>query len=94
MEKKKKFSDRVREQLQNKSSKTIQHKTLGFECLNCLNSFEVTIVDVYFDKARELHFTPEPTCPRCGATQEIQFSEATAEIIDHLIWGGKIRTEK
>jgi hypothetical protein len=67
---------------------------LGFECLNCLKGFDVLITDVCFDKVRELHFTPEPTCPQCGATQEIQFSEATEEIIDHWIWSGKIKTAK
>jgi len=59
-----------------------------------MDSFSVMITDVYFDKLRELHFTPEPTCPRCGATQEIQFSAATEEIIDHWVLEGKIRTGK
>lgn len=51
-------------------------------------------VDIHFDKDRELHFTPEPECPQCGATEEVVLSNYGLEQIDHLIFSNKIPTKK
>lgn len=64
-----------------------------FICRKCLNLFEVEIEDVYFDKVRELHFTPEPWCNHCGTT-DLMFSDYGAEQIDDLILRNKIRIVK
>lgn len=91
MPKPKKFSDRVREQLQNKG-KNIQNKKIEFACSNCLNMFTFEFTDVCFDKSRDLQFTPEPSCPRCGATEEVVFSNSGQEQIEDMIFSNQIKT--
>lgn len=66
--------------------------TIYFECLNCLNSFTVDMKSIQFDSTRELVFTPEPECPRCGATEEIVLSDYGLEQIDNMIFSNKIKT--
>lgn len=91
MKKGKKFSDRVREQLRNKGNR-IQNKKIEFACRNCLNLFTFEYSDVCFDKVRELHFTPEATCPRCGSTDEIEFSDYGQEQIEDMMFSNQINT--
>ncbi len=91
MAKTKKFSDRVREQLRNKGN-TIQNKKIEFACGNCLNIFTFEFTDVCFDKVHELHFTPEPTCPQCGETEEVVFSNYGQEQIEDMIFSNQIKT--
>lgn len=67
---------------------------INFACSNCLNIFDVETVDIHFDKERELHFTPEPECPQCGATEEVVLSNFGLEQIDHLILRNQIQTKK
>jgi hypothetical protein len=67
---------------------------INFACSNCLNIFDMDTVDIHFDKDRELHFTPEPECPQCGATEEVVLSNYGLEQIDHLIFSNKIPTKK
>ena len=69
-------------------------KKIEFACGNCLTIFEVEITDVYFDHARELHFTPEPECTFCGGTEDVVFSDYGAEVIDDMILRNEIRTGK
>lgn len=67
---------------------------IGFMCTNCLNVYDVEITNIMFDKTRELVFTPEPECPRCGATEEVVLTDHGLEQIDHLIFANKIKTMK
>lgn len=65
---------------------------INFACSNCLNIFDIEMEDIHFDKQRELHFTPEPECPRCGATDEVVLSDYGLEQIDGLIFSNQIKT--
>ena len=65
---------------------------INFACSNCLNIFDIEMEDIHFDKQRELHFTPEPGCPRCGATEEVVLSNYGLEQIDDLIFSNRIKT--
>jgi hypothetical protein len=67
---------------------------INFACSNCLNIFDVETEDIHFDKVRELHFTPEPECPQCGATEEVVLSNYGLEQIDDMILRNQIRTKK
>ncbi|MBU0728101.1 hypothetical protein KKA95_05435 [Patescibacteria group bacterium] len=88
-----KFSDRVREQLRNKG-KPVQTKKIEFACRNCLTIFMFEFTDVCFDAVRELHFTPEAECPKCGSTDEISFTDYGQERIEDMIFSNLIRTRK
>jgi len=63
-------------------------------CLNCLEIFDKDLKNIQFDKTRELVFTPEPECPRCGATQEVVLTDHGLEQIDHMIFKNQIKTIK
>jgi len=67
---------------------------INFMCENCLNIYDVDMKSIQFDKTRELIFTPEPECPRCGATEEVVLSNYGLEQIDHLIFSNQIKTIK
>jgi hypothetical protein len=67
---------------------------INFACSNCLNIFDLDALDIHFDKEMELHFTPEPECPRCGATEEVVLSNYGLEQIDDMMFSNKIRTKK
>jgi len=67
---------------------------INFACSNCLNIFDVETEDIHFDKERELHFTPEPECPQCGASEEVVLSNYGLEQIDDMILRNQIRTKK
>jgi hypothetical protein len=69
-------------------------KKINFACSNCLNIFDVETEDIHFDKVRELHFTPEPECPQCGATEEVVLSNYGLEQIDDMIFSNQIKTKK
>ena len=66
-------------------------KVINFECVNCLNIFDVEMKNIKMDKLRELHFTPEPECPRCGAKDEVYLSDYGQEQIDHMIFTQQLR---
>jgi hypothetical protein len=66
---------------------------INFACENCLNIFDIDISDVHFDKLQELHFTPEPKCPRCWAVEEVFLSDFGLEQIDHMILLNQIKTK-
>jgi hypothetical protein len=93
MAKTKKFSDRIREQLKNKGNKK-QNKNIEFSCSNCLNVFTFEYEDICMKKSGDLEFTPEPECPRCGATQEIVFSNYGQEKIEGMLFRNQIKTCK
>ncbi|OFY76157.1 MAG: hypothetical protein A2275_05970 [Bacteroidetes bacterium RIFOXYA12_FULL_35_11] len=69
-------------------------KVINFECINCLNIFDVEMKSIEFDKHRELLFNPEPECPRCGAIDEVYLSNYGQEQIDHMIFSQQIKTRK
>jgi hypothetical protein len=84
-----KFSDRVRRQLRNKD-KPIS-KDVEFACRNCLKVFTFVYEDVCLKNNGDLDFTPEPECPRCGATQELVFSDYGQEKIEDMLTGNQIK---
>lgn len=69
-------------------------KVINFECINCLNIFDIEMKSIEFDKKRELLFNPEPECPRCGAKDEVYLSDYGQEQIDHMIFSQQIKTRK
>jgi hypothetical protein len=73
---------------------TTYNMKINFMCENCLNIYDVDMKSIQFDKTRELVFTPEPECPRCGATEEVVLSNFGLEQIDHLIFSNQIKTIK
>lgn len=67
---------------------------INFACTNCLEIFDVDMVDIQFDKTGELLFNPVPECTFCGATEEVVLSNVGLIQIDHLMLNNKIRTIK
>jgi hypothetical protein len=66
-------------------------KDVEFSCANCLNIFTFVYIDIYLKASGDIEFVPEPTCPRCGATEELVFSDYGQEKIEDLLFSGKIR---
>ena len=83
------FSNRIRKQLRNKGKNYT--KDVEFACGNCLNVFTFAYTNVCFKKSGDLEFTPEPTCPRCGATEELIFSDSGQEKIEDMIFSQQIK---
>lgn len=67
---------------------------INFTCTNCLEIFDVDMVEIQFDKTGELLFNPVPECTFCGATEEVVLSNVGLIQIDHMILNNKIRTIK
>jgi len=67
---------------------------INFACTNCLEIFDVDMVDIQFDKTRELLFNPVPECTFCGATEEVVLSNIGLVQIDHMIFTNQIKTIK
>jgi len=67
---------------------------INFACTNCLEIFDVEMVDIQFDKTGELLFSPVPECTFCGATKEVVLSNVGMVQIDHMILNNKIQTTK
>ena len=67
---------------------------INFACTNCLEIFDVEMIDIQFDKEQELLFNPIPECTYCGATEEVVLSNVGLIQIDHMILNNKIRTIK
>ena len=67
---------------------------INFTCTNCLEIFDVDMIDIQFDKVGELLFNPIPECTFCGATEEVVLSNVGLIQIDHLILNNKISTIK
>lgn len=66
-------------------------KEIEFACRNCLNMFIFAYSKICFDKYDDIEFTPLPTCPRCGATEELVFSDFGQEQIENMIFKQKIK---
>jgi len=67
---------------------------INFACTNCLEIFDIDMVDIQFDKTGELLFNPIPECTFCGATEEVVLSNIGLIQIDHLMLNNKIQTIK
>lgn len=67
---------------------------INFACTNCLEIFDVEMIDIQFDKEQELLFNPIPECTYCGATEEVVLSNVGLIQIDHMIFNNKIKTIK
>jgi len=67
---------------------------INFACANCLEIFDVDMIDIQFDKTRELLFNPIPECTFCGATEEVVLSNIGLIQIDTMILNNKIKTIK
>jgi hypothetical protein len=67
---------------------------INFACTNCLEIFDVEMVDIQFDKTGELLFNPVPECSYCGATEEVVLSNVGMIQIDDLMFRNEIRTIK
>jgi len=66
-------------------------KEIEFACRNCLNIFTFEYDQLCFDRFDDLRFTPEPSCPRCGSTQDLEFSDSSQERIEHMIFMNLIK---
>ena len=62
-----------------------------FECNNCLKTFNFTYKDIFLNGSGDIQFDPEPSCPRCGSTVDIVFSDYGQEKIEDMLFSGKIR---
>ena len=82
-----KFSDQVRKRLSGKG----QECTIEFSCGNCLNIFTFAYSDIYLKKKGDIEFVPEPDCPRCGAAEELIFTDYSQEKIEDMLFSGQIR---
>ncbi|MBP2661075.1 MAG: hypothetical protein H6Q69_4107 [Firmicutes bacterium] len=87
-----KFSDDIRKRLRGQITEPT--KDVEFSCGNCLNIFTFSYNDVYKKASGDLEFVPEPECPRCGATEELIFSDYGQEKIEDMLFSGQIRKQK
>jgi hypothetical protein len=87
-----KFSDDIRKRLKGQIKEPT--KDVEFSCGNCLEIFTFSYNDVYLKASGDLEFDPEPTCPRCGATEELIFSDYGQEKIEDMLFSGQIRKER
>jgi hypothetical protein len=83
------FSDQVRKKLSGNYKGP--SKDIEFSCGNCLNIFTFVYNDIYLKASGDIEFIPEPTCPRCGATEELIFSDYGQEKIEDMLFSGQIR---
>lgn len=83
------FSDQVHKRLSGNSQGP--SKDVEFSCGNCLNIFTFAYTDIYLKGSGDIEFVPEPTCPRCGATEELVFSDYGQEKIEDMLFSGQIR---
>jgi hypothetical protein len=82
-----KFSDQEHKRLSGKG----QGGSLEFSCGNCLNIFTFAYSDIYLKQDGDIEFVPEPDCPRCGATEELIFTDYGQEKIEDMLFSGQIR---
>jgi hypothetical protein len=83
------FSDEVQKRLSGNYKGP--SKDVEFSCDNCLNIFTFVYTDIYLKQSNDIEFVPEPSCPRCGATEELTFSDRGQEKIEDMLMSGQIR---
>jgi hypothetical protein len=86
------FSDQARRKLSGNNKWA--SNDIEFSCVNCLNIFTFVYTDIYLKTSGDIEFVPEPTCPRCGATDELLFSDYGQEKIEDMLFSGQIRKAK
>ena len=84
-----KFSDGVRKKLSGNYKGP--SKDIEFSCGNCLNIFTFAYADIYLEPSGDVAFVPWPTCPRCGASEELVFTDFGQEKIEDMLFSGQIR---
>lgn len=87
-----KFTERIRRQQRNKNKP--KSKDVEFACGNCLNVFTFAYSDIYLKLNGDLEFSPEPECPRCGATEELVFSDYGQEKIEEMLFSNQIKKQE
>lgn len=87
-----KFSDQVRKRLSENYKEP--SNDIEFSCDNCLNIFNFGYTDIYLKGSGDIEFVPEPTCPRCGATKELVFTDYGQGKIEVMLFSGLIRKGK
>lgn len=86
------FSDNLRRQSAAKRRNTTNE--VEFSCTNCLNLFNFVYSDIYLKASGDIEFVPEPSCPRCGSTVDLEFTDYSQEMIEDMLFRGQIRQEK
>lgn len=81
-----KFSDNLQKRLRNKDKQIIE-----FSCRNCLNLFTFEYSEICLNNKKDIEFTPEPECPRCGATEELVFTDYGQEKIENMLFRNQIK---
>lgn len=84
-----KFSDNLSRRLSGNIKEP--SKDVEFLCENCLNKFTFNYDDIFLKESGDLEFVPEPSCPQCGAKDELYFSDYTQEKIEDMLTFGQIR---
>jgi len=86
------FSDNINKRLSGNYKG--QEGSIDFSCGNCLEMFTFTYSDIYLKKSGDIEFVPEPTCTRCGSTQDLIFTDYSQEKIEDMLLNGEIRQGK
>ena len=86
------FSDNIHKRLSGNYKEP--EKDIEFSCGNCLNIFTFAYSDIYLKDSGDIEFVPEPTCPKCGANEELLFSDYGQEKIEDMLFSGQIRKGK
>jgi hypothetical protein len=85
------FSDQVYKRFAGKNKK-IQND-VEFTCDKCLKIFNFVYRDIYLKKSGDIEFIPEPSCPGCGSTNDLVFSDYGQEKIEDMLFRGQIKRE-
>jgi len=80
------FSDNLQKRLRNKNKSMIE-----FSCRNCLNIFTFSYTAICLNSQDDIQFTPEAECPRCGATEELIFTDYSQEKIENMLFSNQIK---
>jgi len=86
------FSDDLRRR--KAASRRNTTNEVEFSCTNCLNLFNFNYNDIYLKSNGDIEFQPKPSCPRCGSTVDLTFTDYSQEKIEDMLDKGQIRQEK
>ncbi len=68
-----------------------QANEVGFACDKCHKTFTFTYEDIYLKRTGDIEFVPEPSCPRCGSSSTLYFTDFTQKKIELMLTAGLIR---
>lgn len=85
------FSDQIRKRRSANDKETSGN--IEFSCANCLDIFKFEYTDIYMKRSGDIEFIPEPSCPRCGATDDIVFTDFSQEKVEDMLFKGQIRKQ-